>query len=200
MNDHAVREAAIVNTALDLAEERGVVGVTTAALARRLHFTEAALYRYFPGKGAIIAAALRNMAERLFATMLLELMPEAISQGQTVPPQLQRHLHRFGLRKGLLLELVLYASGTRDEALQAAGGEFLQEYGQRMTAYFQQLHDLHVTNSPAPAEELSRLWVCQVLGGFMHSRLTREAWDPVEQPGFQAFTARLQSSGSLAAS
>ena len=200
MNDHAMREAAIVNTALDLAEERGVVGVTTAALARRLHFTEAALYRYFPGKGAIIAAALRNLAERLFATMLLELMPEAISQGQTVPPQLQRHLRRFGLRKGLLLELVLYASATRDVALQAAGGEFLQEYGQRMTAYFERLHELHLTNSPAPAEELSRLWVCQVLGGFMHCRLTSEAWDPVEQPGFQAFTARLQGAGSLAPS
>jgi AcrR family transcriptional regulator len=200
MNDHAMREAAIVNTALDLAEERGVTGVTTAALARRLQFTEAALYRYFPGKGAIIAAALRNLSERLFATMLLELMPEAVSQGHTLEPQLQRHIQRFGLRKGLLLELVLYASGTREESLQLAGGEFLQEYGQRMTAYFSQLHDLRLIGTGAPAVELGRLWVCQLLGGFVRCRLLREPWDPVDQPGFHAFVAQLQHSGSLAAS
>jgi len=200
MNDHAARQETIVATALDLAEERGVAGVTTAALARRLHFTEAALYRYFPGKGAIIAAALRNMAERLFATMLLELMPEAVSQGHAAHLQLQRHIQRFSLRNGLLLELLLNASGNRDEALQVAGGELLQEYTSRIIAYFTQLQELRPTrNADAPAE-LARLWVCQLLGGFVRCRLAREPWDPVEQPGFHAFLAQLQSSASLATS
>lgn len=200
MNDHAARQEAIVATALDLAEDHGVAGVTTAALARRLQFTEAALYRYFPGKGAIIAAALRNMAERLFATMLLELMPEAVPQGHAAHLQLQRHIQRFALRNGLLLELLLNASGNRDEALQVAGGELLQEYISRMTAYFTQLQELRLTsNSNAPAE-LARLWVCQLLGGFVRCRLAREPWDPVEQPGFHAFLAQLQSSESLATS
>jgi AcrR family transcriptional regulator len=200
MNDHAMREAAIVSTALDLAEERGVAGVTTAALARRLQFTEAALYRYFPGKGAIIAAALRNLAERLFATMLLELMPEAVPQGHAVEPQLQRHIQRFGLRKGLLLELLLHASGNREEVLQLAGGEFLQEYTDRMTTYFTQLQDLRLSSTGTLAAELARLWVCQLLGGFVRCRLARESWGPVDQPGFHAFLAQLQPTDSLAAS
>jgi AcrR family transcriptional regulator len=200
MNDHAMREQAIVATAIDLAEDRGVAGVTTAGLARRLHFTEAALYRYFPGKGAIIAAALRHLAERLFATMLLELMPEAIPQGHALQLQIQRHIQRFALRKGLLLELLLFASGNREETLQIAGGEFLQEYTHRMTAYFKQLQELRLTSTATPPSELARLWVCQLLGGYVRCRLTREPWDPVDQAGFQAFLTQLQSSNSLAAS
>ena len=200
MNDHAMREQAIVVTAIDLAEDRGVAGVTTAGLARRLQFTEAALYRYFPGKGAIIAAALRNLAERMFATMLLELMPEAIPQGHALQLQIQRHIQRFALRKGLLLELLLFASGNREETLQIAGGEFLQEYTHRMTAYFKQLQELRLTSTATPPSELARLWVCQLLGGYVRCRLTREPWDPVDQAGFQAFLTQLQSSNSLAAS
>jgi AcrR family transcriptional regulator len=200
VNDHAARQEAIVATALDLAEDRGVAGVTTAALARRLQFTEAALYRYFPGKGAIIAAALRHMAERLFATMLLELMPEAVPQGHAAQLQLQRHIQRFGLRKGLLLELLLNASGNRDEALQTTGGEFLQEYTHHMTTYFRQLQELRLTSTATLPPELARLWVCQLLGGFVRCRLAREPWDPVEQVGFHAFLAQLQGNTSLAAS
>ena len=195
-----MREAAIVATALELAENRGVAGVTTAGLARRLQFTEAALYRYFPGKGAIIAAALHHLAERLFATMLLELMPDAVQHGQALEPQLERHIQRFALNNGLLLELLLFAAGGRDEALRNAGGQFLKEYTNRMTTYFRQLQELHLTGSMVPPSELARLWVCQLLGGLVRCRLTGETWDPAEQAGFRAFLGQLRGSGSLAAS
>jgi AcrR family transcriptional regulator len=199
MNDHAMREAAIVATALELAEQHGVARVTTAGMARRLKFTEAALYRYFPGKGAIIAASLRQMGERLFATMLLELMPEAVQHGHAVELQLERHIQRFALRGGLLLELLLFAAGGREDVLHAAGNEFLREYDQRMSAYFKELNDLHLLGSTNSPSELARLWVCQLLGGFMRCRLAREHWDPVEQAGFQAFLGQLRNSGTLAA-
>ena len=84
----------IIEAALDQAEEHGVPGVTTASLAHRLEFTEAALYRYFPGKGAILAAALDYLTERLLATMLLELMPESAGTFG-VEFQLDRHIRRF---------------------------------------------------------------------------------------------------------
>jgi AcrR family transcriptional regulator len=192
MPDHSAREEAIVTTAIELAEANGVAGVTTAALARRLQFTEAALYRYFPGKAAIIAAALRHQTERLFATMLLELMPEAVQNGQTVRPQLERHLHRFVNHNGLLLELLISAAGGRDKALQVAGGEVLHEYDRRMTDYFGQLQRFGLIGTHMPAAEISRLWVCQLLGGFVRCRLAGESWDPVHQPGFQAFAGQLR--------
>jgi AcrR family transcriptional regulator len=200
MSDRGVRGEAIVATALDLAEDRGVAGVTTAGLARRLHFTEAALYRYFPGKGAIIASALRHMGERLFATMVLELMPEAVQRGRSLGFQLEAHIQRFALRKGLLLELLLVASGGRDESLQSEGAEFLEAYSERMVAYFQALGDLKLIATSLSAQELARLWICQLLGGFVRCRLDRENWNPVDQAGFRAFVEQLQAGGALAAS
>lgn len=198
MSDHAAREEAIIATALDLAESRGVAGVTTAALARHLAFTEAALYRYFPSKGAIIAATLRHLGNRLFATMMLELMPDAVGHGHAIQPQLERHIKRFMLRNGLLVELLLSAVGGREEELQATGFDFLQSYGERMTEYFRQLHALDQLVASAPPSELARLWVCQLLGGFVAARLAREGWDPVRHPGFQAFVANLRTSGATA--
>ncbi len=201
MNAHATREESIINTVLDLAEDRGVAGVTTAGLARRLQFTEAALYRYFPGKAAIVAAALKYLVERLYATMLLELMPEGVKQGQGLAFQIESHAQRFTLRKGLLLELLIYAAGGREEVLHAAGAGFLLEYSRKMERYFGELQRQRLTGSTVPSEELSRLWVCQLLGGFVRCRLTREPWSPVDQPGFQAFLAQiLREPSAVAAS
>ncbi|HQT93537.1 MAG: hypothetical protein B7Z61_02090 [Acidobacteria bacterium 37-71-11] len=194
MSDHAVREEAIIATALELAETRGVAGVTTAALARNLEFTEAALYRYFPSKGAIIAATLRHLGNRLFATMMLELMPEAVGHGHAIHSQLERHIQRFTLKSGLLVELLLCAAGGREQELQATGCDFLQRYGERMAEYFRQLHTLEQLASTVPASELSRLWICQLLGGFVLARLAREPWNPVRHPGFEAFIATLKTS------
>jgi len=199
MADHSTREEAIIAAAIDLAATKGVFGVTTAALARRLEFTEAALYRYFPGKSAIMAAALRQQSERLFATMLLELMPDAVQHGQESRAQLERHLQRFASHNGLLLELLLSAAGGRDEGLQEVGGEVLQGYGQRITEYFRQLQHLGLIDRCPDALELSRLWVCQLFGGFVRCRLIREPWDPVHQPGFQAFAAYLRPPDTVAA-
>jgi TetR/AcrR family transcriptional regulator len=198
MNDHTAREESIIATTLDLAEERGVAGVTTAALARRLEFTEAALYRYFPSKGAIIAASLRHLGNRLFATMMLELMPESVGHGHTFQPQLERHIRRFALRNGLLVELLLSAASGREAELQATGFDFLQSYGERMTEYFRQLHALDQLVATTPPSERARLWICQLLGGFVTAHLAREAWDPVRNPGFQAFAASLQPSHAAA--
>ncbi len=179
----------IMNVAIDLAEDRGVAGVTTAALARRLRFTEAALYRYFPGKAAILAAALEHLGERVFVSMVLELLPHLASDALALEGQLDRHIRRFAQRRGLLLELLLCAAGSREATMQEAANAFLQEYVERMVTYFSQLQELRrLSNDLAPAE-LARMWVCQLLGGFVRCRIAREAWSPVEQPGYTAFVA-----------
>jgi AcrR family transcriptional regulator len=191
MRGHTVRAEAIVNAALDLAEKHSVAGVTTAALAEKLDFTEAALYRYFPGKDAIIAAALHHAGEHVFATMALELAPEGTRKGQNCEEQLVRHAKRFALRGGLLLELVLRAAATRDGALRAAGSEFVRTYGQRMAAYFGELRRRGLTASALSPEETARLWTCQLLGSFARSRVGRERWEPSSEPGFRVFVAEL---------
>jgi AcrR family transcriptional regulator len=192
------RAEEIVNTALDVAESRGVSGVTTAALARRLGFTEAALYRYFPGKVGILVGALQHLSERLLATMLLELMPEAVAGPAAVEAQLVRHVERFTYRQGLLLELILHASSARSEPLREAGHAFMHEYSHRMVVYFQQLQRGGLINTATNADELGRLWSCQLLGGFLGCRLARDSWRPTAQAGFASFIRQIRDEQTVA--
>lgn len=183
--------------AVELAEHHGVSGVTTAALARRLKFTEAALYRHFPGKNAILAAALAYLGERLLATMLLELTPEGAASPADVKAQLGRHIKRFAAGDGLLLEFLLHAATTRGEELREAGSAFLREYLERTEAYFEALQNAAVLNGFEP-KEMARLWMCQLMGGFVRNRLLGESWDPIDQPGYEAFLTQLEPSPSVA--
>lgn len=193
------RSEEIVNHALDLSEARGVAGLTTATLARRLGFTEAALYRYFPGKGSILGACLEHLAEQLFASSVLELQPEAVGEFQSIADQLTRHISRFSSRQGLLIELLIFAAAGQDAPLQDAADAFLQEYVQRLVSYFDQLGELHHIRVFAPPEEIARMWVCQLLGGFVRCRIGRESWDPINQPGFEAFTSQIRRASRHAA-
>ncbi len=199
MANPSSRADEIINVAIDLAEDRGVAGVTTAALARRLRFTEAALYRYFPGKAAILAAALEHLGERVFVSMVLELLPHVAHDDVTLQGQLDRHIQRFGLRQGLLLELLLCAAGSREAPMQESANVFLQEYVERMVTYFTQLQELRWLDDQLPATELARMWVCQLLGGFVRCRIARETWSPIEQPGYAAFGAMIRKQHRAAA-
>lgn len=191
MSNHHSRSQEILEVALSLAEDHGIASVTTVALARRIGFTEAALYRYYPGKTAILAAALQHLAERLFATMLIELAPADAGDLAGIEGQLTRHIRRFTSRRGLLLELMMYAASSRAEPLLQAGDAALQEYSQRMTVFFAQAAALLPDLRAVDAEALARLWVCQLLGGFARCQLGREPWIPEQLPGFTAFIAQL---------
>ncbi len=181
------RAQQILEAALDLAETQGVGGVTTAALARRLDFTEAALYRYYSGKTGILVGALEHLGERLLATMLLEVDVDAVAEPEHATRQLTHHVTRFAYRQGLMIELLLHAAANRAENLREAANAFMQEYRQRLRVHFAQLQERKLANSTITAEELSRMWICQLLGSFLHCRLTGEPWRPEEQPGFRAF-------------
>jgi AcrR family transcriptional regulator len=198
MRRSSFRHEEIINVAVDLAEQDGVTGVTTAALARRLLFTEAALYRHFPGKNAILAAALHYLGERLLATMLLELSAEAVRNAADAAAQLERHIRRFAIGGGLLLEFLLHAATTRGAELRDEGATFLAEYVERIQAYFTALEGISAVNGSVPPKELARLWLCQLMGGFVRARLLKEDWDPVSQPGFEAFVAGLVSPQNVA--
>ena len=62
-----------------------------------------------------------------------------------------------------------------------------------MLVYFQLLQERAQVSSEVPAAELSSLWICQLLGGFVRSRLSREPWQPSRLPAFRAFLGRLTS-------
>ncbi len=199
MTHSAARTDEITLTALQLAEDRGVSGVTTATLARRLGFTEAALYRYFPGKGAILAAVLQHVGERLFVSMSTDLQPLEASAPEDVEQQLGRHIDEFTRHQGLLLELLLTAASGREATLREAAGAFLHEYMQRMETHFDQLREFEKITRTQDADELARMWVCQLLGGFVRCRISHDPWSPTGQPGFVSFIRYLTAAAPAGA-
>ena len=190
---HHDRSEEIVARAIELAQERGVAGVTTAILARRMGFTEAALYRYFPGKAAILGACLDHLASAMFSSMAGELDPRAAGDTDAIAAQLGRHVSHFTAHQGLALDLVVAAAATHNGgALQEAADAFVNEYSHRVGAYFRQLQLAGLVSRLLPPDDWARLWTCQLFGGFLRSRISKEEWQPVAQPGFAGFVKRIQ--------
>lgn len=189
MNTTSPRAQEIINITLALAEEGGVASLTTARLAGRMAFTEPALYRYFPNKAAIMGAALRHLAEHLFATMSLELTPRQATPGPA--EQLRRHVKRFALRNNLALDFLVAAANDPAGDFRDAAGEFLREYAKSVEAFFAELRKAGTIGGTVPAAQLARSWIEMILGTFVHSRLAGKPWDPAALPSVDAFLATL---------
>ena len=190
---HHDRSEEIVARSIELAQERGVAGVTTAILARRMGFTEAALYRYFPGKAAILGASLDHLASALFTSMVGDLDPRAAGDGEVIAAQLARHVSHFTAHQGLILDLVVAAAAAHNGgALQEAADAFVNEYSHRVGAYFRQLQQAALVSRVLPPDDWTRLWTCQLFGGFLRCRISKEDWQPAAQPGFVGFVKRIQ--------
>lgn len=58
------RQQEILSTAAELLRDEGLGGLTVRRLAAEVGFSEAALYRHFAGKEALLVALMRHMAER----------------------------------------------------------------------------------------------------------------------------------------
>jgi AcrR family transcriptional regulator len=185
------RSEEIIDTTLELVEGRGISHLTTAALARRLGFTEAALYRYYPGKGAILAATLMRLADEVFLAMAADLALAPGSPSETAAGRLGAHVRRFTAHQGVLLDLLLAGATGRDSELREAGNAFLDEYVCRMAAFFERLAELGLLSPQEQPRELASMWVCQLLGGFVRCRLTLDGWDPEQHEGYRAFGQRL---------
>ena len=188
---HHDRAKQIVTVALELAERDGIPGVTTARLARRMKFTEAALYRYFSGKAGILAAGLDQLTKHMFSTMAVELLQPGAAQREPAAVILERHINRFTARNGLLLVLLTHAAETHDLLLRKVSTEFVDTYLEQMEKFFTEL--LEGVATPIQPSTLAQLWFCQLLGGFLRSRLAEAPWDPSEHPGFRIFLDQLDA-------
>jgi hypothetical protein len=125
--------------------------------------------------------------------MASELDPRGAGDSAAVAAQLERHIIRFTAQQGLLLELLVAAAAARDGgALQEAADAFVNEYGHRVGAYFRQLQQATIVSRALAPDDWTRLWTCQLFGGFLRSRIAREEWHPVAHPSFTAFVRRIQ--------
>lgn len=118
MTPRTPRQEELLDIALDLAREVGLGGLTVRRLAERAGFTEAALYRHFPSKAALLLALMGRIESRF--------LPEVrrIAEDEERPPEerlaqvVRFHVQTVLAIDGLPMLLLAEAAATGDEVLQ----------------------------------------------------------------------------------
>ncbi len=176
MTEHSARQTRIISEAFTLLERYGLPELTTKRLAAALGVSEAALYRHFASKRAI----LEGMVERLEANTV-ESWTHACAAGPAPLAQIRaffvRQAHQFESFPPLSLFL-LNAEPLRHEA------QLYRRVQDLMTRSLAQLHELltqaRASGSVNPAADPETL-VFMVAGGF---RLLVSSWhEHGEGPG-----------------
>ena len=117
MDRHTPRQEELLDIALDLARESGIAGLTVRNLAARAGFTEAALYRHFPSKQALMLA-LMGRIEKRFLPRAREIAGERERPArERLVEVVQLHVRTVLAIDGLPILLLAEASSTADRAL-----------------------------------------------------------------------------------
>jgi len=130
------RQQNILDEAIALLRDQGLPGLTVRRLAERIGFSEAALYRHFANKEALLAALMEHLAEeRLLGPVRRIAADDSREPGERLQAALDHQLTTLAELEGLPLLFVAEALAVGDEALLAHGRAVFGE----MTALFESL-------------------------------------------------------------
>jgi len=122
------RQAEILDRTLDLVREGGLGGLTTRKIAERVGFSEAALYRHFPTKKALIL----GLMDRLENMLLIPARQIAADRKKCVAERLERillrHLRLIREQNSLPVLLLAEASVPDDPVLLGKMRNIFQTY------------------------------------------------------------------------
>ena len=122
------RQEEILDHTLELVRDAGLAGLTMKKIAERVGFTEAAVYRHFPSKRALLLGLVGRLEGMLLGTV------RAIAHDPALPAPAKLEailLHHIGLlvaTDGLPILLLAEASASGDEALVARIAAVLRQY------------------------------------------------------------------------
>ena len=117
---HTPRQEELLELALQLAREVGLAGLTVSKLAERAGFTEAALYRHFHNKQALLLAMVERLSEeRLLAPMRTIAADRERTPRQRLAAVVRHHVGTILVLEGLPVLVLAEAAAAGDEALLA---------------------------------------------------------------------------------
>jgi len=110
------RREEILRHATDIIEESGLAGLTMKKVAARVGFTEAAAYRYFCSKQALLEAIVDEIRDALLSKVR-ELALADVGPATRVERILRFHVGFVTKRRGLPVLLMFEAAATGDQVL-----------------------------------------------------------------------------------
>jgi AcrR family transcriptional regulator len=122
------RRDQILDRASELATEAGLGQMTMKRIASRVGFSEAAIYRHFPTKEALLLALMDRLELHLLHPI------RAIAEAAGVPPMVrlqqmvQHHLSLVLVRHSLSIQLLAEAAASGDPALLARMRAIMRGY------------------------------------------------------------------------
>lgn len=127
------RRAATVDAVLDLAAGRNPGDITTAAIAQKMGLTQGALFRHFPSKEAIFAAAMETVAARLLARVdaAAQAAPSALAALEAV---FMAHVDFVTTHPGVPRMLFGELQRPGDSAPKQAAQALIRQYDARLRA------------------------------------------------------------------
>lgn len=122
------RQDEILDRALELARQGGLARLTMRRIAERIGFTDAAMYRHFPTKQALLLA----LADRLEGALLGEvrriLDQPGLDARQRLEAILSHHVRVILETDGLPLLIVAEAASTGDDVVAERMARVLRSY------------------------------------------------------------------------
>lgn len=177
MADLSERQRQIVDHAIDMIGEGGLVSLTMRRLSERLGVTEPALYRHFENKTAILSALLSVLEAETYERLSLP--------GSGSLSALQAHFERlfalFAERPALATVVFLDEFAAADPELKGRVRRLLARNREQLADAFRVMEQSRVSEEPIDADSLATL----VLGGVRllvrEWRLDGCTWDLVDR-------------------
>ncbi len=181
--DARATRARLIRSALELFTTQGFRGTTTPEIAHRAGVAEATIYRHFPGKDALLAAACLE-AQQYGKALIAEEEPRTGNDLREGLSRIGRQLVDLAERDPAMLRMLLRPP---DEALS-------QEPARRATREFREsLQQLVAAGKqrgqvrPGSAELWAAVWLA--LTGFVGEQVASRTWTPDHPNVEQALTA-----------
>lgn len=150
------RQQQVLDCTWELIREAGLSGVTVRRVAERVGFSEAALYRHFPSKQALLLALLDRLADRL-----LEPLDRIARQDSPAAERLRQILfHHVGVvleSEGLAILLLGEASAMADQ-------EMVERIRRVVSRYLDRVEEVAALLPPDPGGPSARELALLLLG------------------------------------
>jgi len=122
------RRKEIIDRTLELVRERGISGLTTRKIAENVGFTEAALFRHFPTKGALLLSLMDRLEDLLVEPIAGIAADETVGAAERLERMVRHHTRVVLQFNSLPIILLAEASVSGDEALVGRMRTIFQRY------------------------------------------------------------------------
>jgi AcrR family transcriptional regulator len=122
------RQEEILDHTFELVREAGLAGLTMKKVAERVGFTEAAVYRHFPSKQALLLGLVGRLEEMLLGTVRTIARDPSLPAPAKLEAILVHHIGLLVATDGLPILLIAEASASGDEEIIARIAAVLRQH------------------------------------------------------------------------